>query len=222
MEEGFYYVDAAGKRQGPFGINQLRGLISPNTLVWTKGMTGWVSAGQIPALAQIFPVPTPAPSAVSSAVPQKKGANAGLIVALVLAVVVALAAVGYIVYSNHKKQQEPIQDTYTESTEQPVQEDKGYTGQHHLLGNISQYPIAMDIYVDADGNISGQYTYTKHGYSMDIDGTYSSDGHIFIQEREPRQGLVTGVFEGDREGDLVRGTFTRYKDGKQMQFILNE
>lgn len=222
MEEGFYYVDAAGKRQGPFGINQLRGLISPNTLVWTKGMTGWVPAGQIPALAQIFPVPSPAPSAVPSAVPQKKGANAGLIVALVLAVVVALAAVGYIVYSNHKKQQEPIQETYTESTEQPVQEDKGYTGQHHLLGNISQYPIAMDIYVDADGNISGQYTYTKHGYSMDIDGTYSSDGHMFIQEREPRQGLVTGVFEGDREGDVVRGTFTRYKDGKQMQFILNE
>ena len=207
MEEGFYYVDAAGKRQGPFGINQLRGLISPNTLVWTKGMTGWVPAGQIPALAQIFPVPTPAPSAVL----QKKGANVGLIVALVLAVVVALAAVGYIVYSNHKKQQEPIQETYTESTEeQPVQEDKGYTGQHHLLGNISQYPIAMDIYVDA------------HGYSMDIDGTYSSDGHIFIQEREPRQGLVTGVFEGDREGDVVRGTFTRTKDGKQMQFILNE
>ena len=93
MEEGFYYVDAAGKRQGPFGINQLRGLISPNTLVWTKGMTGWVPAGQIPALAQIFPVATPAPSAV----PQKKGANVGLIVALVLAVVVALAAVGYIV-----------------------------------------------------------------------------------------------------------------------------
>lgn len=114
MEEGFYYVDAAGKRQGPFGINQLRGLISPNTLVWTKGMTGWVPAGQIPALAQIFPVPTPAPSAVPSAVPQKKGANAGLIVALVLAVVVALAAVGYIVYSNHKKQQEPIQNTYTD------------------------------------------------------------------------------------------------------------
>lgn len=28
MEEGFYYVDAAGKRQGPFGINQLRRLIS--------------------------------------------------------------------------------------------------------------------------------------------------------------------------------------------------
>lgn len=188
-------------------------------------MTGWVPAGQIPALAQIFPVPTPAPSAAPSAVPQKKGANVGLIVALVLAVVVALAAVGYIVYSNHKKQQEPmpIQETYTESTEeQPVQEDKGYTGQHHLLGNISQYPIAMDIYVDADGNISGQYTYTKHGYSMDIDGTYSSDGHIFIQEREPRQGLVTGVFEGDREGDVVRGTFTRTKDGKQMQFILNE
>lgn len=99
MEEGFYYVDAAGKRQGPFGINQLRGLISPNTLVWTKGMTGWVSAGQVPALAQIFPVPTPAPSAV----PQKKGANVGLIVALVLAVVVALVAVGYIVYSNHEK-----------------------------------------------------------------------------------------------------------------------
>lgn len=93
-------------------------------------MTGWVPAGQIPALAQIFPVPTPAPSAV----PQKKGANVGLIVALVLAVVVALAAVGYIVYSNHKKQQEPmpIQEAYTESTEeQPVQEENGYTGQQH-------------------------------------------------------------------------------------------
>ena len=218
MEEGFYYVDAAGKRQGPFSINQLRGVISLNTLVWTKGMTGWVPAGQIPALAQIFPMPTLAPSAV----PQKKGANAGLIVALVLAVVVALAAVGYIVYSNHKKQQEPIQDTYTESTEQPVQEDMGYTGQHHMLGNISEYPIAMDIYVDADGDISGQYTYTKHGYSMKVEGTYSSDGHIFLQEREPQQGLVTGVFEGYKDGDMVRGTFTRYKDGKKMQFILNE
>lgn len=218
MEEGFYYVDAAGKRQGPFSINQLRGVISLSTLVWTKGMTGWVPAGQIPALAQIFPVPTPVPSAV----PQKKGANAGLIVALALAVVVALAAVGYIVYSNHKKQQEPIQDTYAESTEQPVQEDMGYTGQHHMLGNISEYPIAMDIYVDADGDISGQYTYTKHGYSMEVEGTYSSDGHIFLQERAPQQGLVTGVFEGYRDGDMVRGTFTRYKDGKKMQFILNE
>lgn len=73
MYEKYYYVDNAGQRQGPLEPEQLKGIITADTLVWTTGMTDWKPAGQVANLAFLFssmqfgpdapepPSPTPGP-----------------------------------------------------------------------------------------------------------------------------------------------------------------
>ena len=62
-----YFVATGGQRTGPFDLQALAsqaaaGTLTPQTLVWTQGMTNWTPAGQISALAQIFAnVPPPIP-----------------------------------------------------------------------------------------------------------------------------------------------------------------
>lgn len=54
MYEKYYYIDQAGQRQGPLEPEHLRGIITPNTLVWTSGMANWLPAGQVGELASLF------------------------------------------------------------------------------------------------------------------------------------------------------------------------
>ncbi len=60
-----FYVVLNGQQQGPYSIEQLRpgvatGAFSAQTPVWTSGMPGWLPAGQVPALANLF-MPTEPP-----------------------------------------------------------------------------------------------------------------------------------------------------------------
>jgi membrane protease subunit (stomatin/prohibitin family) len=65
--ENQWYVGIAGAQQGPFDINGLAGQVHGGTmtrasLVWKNGMAGWVPAGEVPELAQLFgAVPPPLP-----------------------------------------------------------------------------------------------------------------------------------------------------------------
>lgn len=44
-----------GQQQGPYGVEQLRGLgIGPQTPVWYAGLNNWMPAGQAPATAHLF------------------------------------------------------------------------------------------------------------------------------------------------------------------------
>ena len=60
-----YHVAVNGVQQGPFPMGQLQqmaqqGQFTPDTLVWTAGMAGWVAANTIPSLSQLFAaVPPP-------------------------------------------------------------------------------------------------------------------------------------------------------------------
>ena len=62
-----WHVAANGQSQGPFAMGQLteaiaNGQLQRETLVWSQGMSGWVSAGQVPQLASLFDqVPPPLP-----------------------------------------------------------------------------------------------------------------------------------------------------------------
>ena len=61
-----YHVTQNGQTQGPFSIEQLAaGGITPQTLVWSAGMSGWTPAAQVPALQAAFrrasPPPPPPP-----------------------------------------------------------------------------------------------------------------------------------------------------------------
>ncbi|MBO7069091.1 MAG: YARHG domain-containing protein [Bacteroidaceae bacterium] len=54
----YYYVDANKQKAGPVSPEDFQSLgISAMTLVWTKGMTQWTKAGQVPELADIFAIP---------------------------------------------------------------------------------------------------------------------------------------------------------------------
>jgi membrane protease subunit (stomatin/prohibitin family) len=60
-----YHVAVDGVQQGPFPQSQLQqmvqqGQLTPDTLVWTQGMTGWETAKSISSLSQLFgAVPPP-------------------------------------------------------------------------------------------------------------------------------------------------------------------
>jgi membrane protease subunit (stomatin/prohibitin family) len=65
--ENQWYVGIGGQQQGPFDLNGLAGQVSGgamtrSSLVWKNGMAGWVPAGEVPELAQLFgSVPPPLP-----------------------------------------------------------------------------------------------------------------------------------------------------------------
>ena len=62
-----WYVGIAGQQQGPFDLSGLAGQVGGGamtraSLVWKAGMAGWVPAGEVPELAQLFgAVPPPLP-----------------------------------------------------------------------------------------------------------------------------------------------------------------
>ena len=62
-----YYVALNNQQCGPYGIQQLQlmaqaGQINIDTLVWTQGLTEWVSIGSVPQLASLFQsTPPPLP-----------------------------------------------------------------------------------------------------------------------------------------------------------------
>lgn len=55
-----FHIEQNGAAAGPYTVDQLRGVISPTTLVWAPLLTGWTPAGQVPALSALF-APTPPP-----------------------------------------------------------------------------------------------------------------------------------------------------------------
>ena len=61
-----YHLSVNGQQQGPYHIQQLQqmvqnGQLTPDTYVWTNGMSGWEAAKNIPALASLFGTPPPPP-----------------------------------------------------------------------------------------------------------------------------------------------------------------
>ena len=50
-----YYLSNGSERQGPNPEEELlRNGMTPDSLVWCKGMTGWTRAGEVPELAGYF------------------------------------------------------------------------------------------------------------------------------------------------------------------------
>lgn len=63
-----FHVAVNGATRGPFGLQQLAGMIqagqlSSQSMVWAAGMAAWTPAGQVPQLAQFFGPPPPPPPA---------------------------------------------------------------------------------------------------------------------------------------------------------------
>jgi membrane protease subunit (stomatin/prohibitin family) len=67
-----WHVTANGQSLGPYSLDQLaqgvaQGQVTPATLVWTAGLSGWLAAGQVPQLAGLFAAPPPPPPAAPPA-----------------------------------------------------------------------------------------------------------------------------------------------------------
>ncbi len=61
-----YHLSVNGQQQGPFTIDQLRqfasvGQFTPQTYVWTAGMSAWAYAATVPEIAALFSSATPPP-----------------------------------------------------------------------------------------------------------------------------------------------------------------
>ncbi|MGO3327379.1 SPFH domain-containing protein [Gordonia sp. (in: high G+C Gram-positive bacteria)] len=56
-----FHIEQNGAAAGPYTVDQLRGSITPTTLVWATGMAAWTAAGQVAALAPLFAPSGPPP-----------------------------------------------------------------------------------------------------------------------------------------------------------------
>ena len=73
-----YFLIINGEKSGPFTIDQLTTQqVTPQTPVWTEGMSDWVSAQQIAELSSLFASHAPTPEASQpTATPQAPAYNA--------------------------------------------------------------------------------------------------------------------------------------------------
>lgn len=49
-----YYILNGSEQQGPLQIEQLRGRVTPQTLVWREGLPDWIRAGDLPELSGLL------------------------------------------------------------------------------------------------------------------------------------------------------------------------
>jgi len=54
-----YYAYLEGQQSGPFSIDELKGKITRETMVWHEGLPEWISAHQVPDLQTAFTTPPP-------------------------------------------------------------------------------------------------------------------------------------------------------------------
>jgi hypothetical protein len=71
-----WYVAVDGAQQGPFAVNQVRAMvdantITPDTLVWKKGMPEWIPLAKVPELKPVAKPPPLPPSTPPPAPPSK-------------------------------------------------------------------------------------------------------------------------------------------------------
>ena len=56
-----FHVAVDGETRGPFPITALADQVTPETLVWSQGMSAWTPAGRVPELVSLFASPPPPP-----------------------------------------------------------------------------------------------------------------------------------------------------------------
>ena len=56
-----FHIAVNGETRGPFPVPALADQVTPETLVWSQGMSAWTPAGQVPALISLFASPPPPP-----------------------------------------------------------------------------------------------------------------------------------------------------------------
>lgn len=54
-----YYAHLDGQQSGPFSIDELKGKITRETMVWHEGLPEWITAHQVPELQTVFTTPPP-------------------------------------------------------------------------------------------------------------------------------------------------------------------
>lgn len=58
MNEALYFYVKNGVSEGPFSAEELIKLITPDTLIWTEGMTEWTPAGEVAPIGEMFATDT--------------------------------------------------------------------------------------------------------------------------------------------------------------------
>jgi membrane protease subunit (stomatin/prohibitin family) len=64
VSEPMWHIAETGQMRGPVAQSALAGQITRDTLVWTEGQSGWLKAGDVPALARLFAAMPPPPPPV--------------------------------------------------------------------------------------------------------------------------------------------------------------
>lgn len=58
MNEALYFYVKNGVSEGPFSAEELIKLITPDTLIWTEGMTAWAPASEVAPISEMFATDT--------------------------------------------------------------------------------------------------------------------------------------------------------------------
>lgn len=123
-----------------------------------------------------------------------------------------------------------VPETVAIPEEKEISESRPY--EEIYEGKIGPYPIRMWLYVrevTPDGigerfSITGKYSYTKNGTTLDLKGFEYKDSGIIELDEYTSKGVNSGSFElkrsFDNDGYNVKGTFTNLTNGKEFEVRL--
>lgn len=146
----YYFINSNNERKGPYSVEELSRRISPDTLVWTEGMTSWKVAYKVEELACLFPQTT-----------TKKSKSLIIVFSLILIILL----IGAIIFMlNNKGNGNVTPDDTVTSTVVPPSETQ------HLQEPVVKQPHKLTVTkVDAFCHLDPQAGHTYIGENM-LDG----------------------------------------------------
>ena len=198
----YYYVDKGGIRQGPFPLEEMPSSeITPETLVWCKGMEKWLKAIAVEDFQQLLsqkekaeivepaPVPHPqkpknvpqieSPLVSASSVPKKGN---GIVIGLVVAVIVLVGLLAVLLFTK--------EDSDTSSpVPQRIDATVSYSGNQGTATQDASTAATAQTAVGEDSESDED--------EPNWEEEFQPDGFDFVCEREVTAADLSGLSKAD-------------------------
>lgn len=93
---------------------------------------------------------------------------------------------------------------------------------HHFMGTVANVGVHMSMIIDGS-SVNGKCYYDSQGKKENTTiNIYGTSYNNYLKLTESVKGKTTGLYEGNWESPVYKGTFTRQKDGEKFSFYLVE
>lgn len=165
---------------------------------------------------------TPSPTSKEEHISASKKKNSYWIIIGIIVVALIAFAIVFILGRNDKDQTDKGQITQQEPIEHKNIPEEHKASLYHFVGTIADVGVHMSMIKDGT-SVKGKYYYNSQGKKESTSIiVYGRNYDNKLELTEYVKEKTTGVFEGNWEGAVYKGTFTRQKDGKKYSFYLVE